>query len=207
MLFRTSQEPRRPKHEPTNGSALSGPVRDASTSLISRGPRVCSPAASIRTPPRTCVSGTFCFCAFVALSSASPTVTMLGTRNEEAWVIPYFTDDGHNLFGDRDVDGYLLSLRAGGDRDPRGDRLDREVEDEDRAQTEEEIGEEEAAPYLLCQGPLFRCDHEGDPCGGEGDDVGGDYHRRGAGKAEEEEERDPYDDQAEGDEIDFDGAA
>jgi len=112
-----------------------------------------------------------------------------------------------DLFGDRDVDGYLLSLRAGGDRDPRGDRLDREVEDEDRAQTEEEIGEEEAAPYLLCQGPLFRCDHEGDPRRGEGDDVSGDYHRCGAGKAEEEEERDPYDDQAKGDEIDFDGAA
>jgi hypothetical protein len=42
----------------------------------------------------------------------APSVTVLQTRNEEAWVIPYFTEDGHNLFGDRDVDEYDFSLRG-----------------------------------------------------------------------------------------------
>jgi len=34
----------------------------------------------------------------------APAATFLRTRNEEAWVIPYYTNDGLNLFGDRDVD-------------------------------------------------------------------------------------------------------
>jgi hypothetical protein len=34
------------------------------------------------------------------------------TRREEAWVIPVFTNDGRNLFGDRDVDQFDISLRG-----------------------------------------------------------------------------------------------
>jgi len=42
----------------------------------------------------------------------SPALIIVRTRNEEAWVIPFFTDDGYNLFGDRDVDEYDFSLRG-----------------------------------------------------------------------------------------------
>src|SRR5437867_873807 len=42
----------------------------------------------------------------------NPSTTILHSRNEEAWAIPYFTDDGYNLFGDRDVDEYDFSLRG-----------------------------------------------------------------------------------------------
>ncbi|MBI1807739.1 MAG: carbohydrate binding family 9 domain-containing protein [Ignavibacteria bacterium] len=42
----------------------------------------------------------------------APEIFLLGTRNLEAWVIPDTTDDGHNLFGDRDVDQVNFSLRG-----------------------------------------------------------------------------------------------
>ncbi|HTK82449.1 MAG TPA: DUF5916 domain-containing protein [Bacteroidota bacterium] len=42
----------------------------------------------------------------------SPSVTLYHSRNEEAWVIPLYTDDGRNLFGDRDIDEYDFSLRG-----------------------------------------------------------------------------------------------
>ena len=41
-----------------------------------------------------------------------PSATVYHTRNEEAWVIPLLTADGHNLFGDRDIDEYDFSLRG-----------------------------------------------------------------------------------------------
>ncbi|MFI5252020.1 MAG: DUF5916 domain-containing protein [Bacteroidota bacterium] len=42
----------------------------------------------------------------------SPTVTFYSSRHEEAWAIPVYTDDGYNLFGDRDVDEYDFNLRG-----------------------------------------------------------------------------------------------
>lgn len=42
----------------------------------------------------------------------NPAVNLVRTRNEEAWVIPLLTADGFNLFGDRDLDQYDLSLRG-----------------------------------------------------------------------------------------------
>lgn len=42
----------------------------------------------------------------------NPSITVVRTRNEEAWAIPYFTDDLLNLFGDRDIDEYDFSLRG-----------------------------------------------------------------------------------------------
>ncbi|TAK54777.1 MAG: hypothetical protein EPO24_12820 [Bacteroidetes bacterium] len=42
----------------------------------------------------------------------TPGFTFYETRKEEAWVIPQYTDDGFNLFGQRDVDQRDFSLRG-----------------------------------------------------------------------------------------------
>jgi hypothetical protein len=42
----------------------------------------------------------------------APSITFLRTRNEETWVIPSYTNDGANLFGNRDIDEYDFSLRG-----------------------------------------------------------------------------------------------
>jgi hypothetical protein len=42
----------------------------------------------------------------------TPGVTVVKTRNEEAWAIPLYTAGGRNLFGDRDVDQVDFSLRG-----------------------------------------------------------------------------------------------
>ena len=42
----------------------------------------------------------------------SPEFTFYQTRNEETWVLPYFTPDGFDLFGNRDVDQYSIALRG-----------------------------------------------------------------------------------------------
>ncbi|MBI4811694.1 MAG: hypothetical protein HY800_09705, partial [Ignavibacteriales bacterium] len=38
--------------------------------------------------------------------------TYMKTKKEEAWLIGYYTDDGYNLFGDRDVDYYDFSIKG-----------------------------------------------------------------------------------------------
>ena len=42
----------------------------------------------------------------------APELTFYQTRNEETWVLPYFTPDGFDLFGNRDVDQYSVALRG-----------------------------------------------------------------------------------------------
>lgn len=42
----------------------------------------------------------------------SPAFTLSRTRNEEAWPLYYYTGNGRNLFGDRDVDQFDFSLRG-----------------------------------------------------------------------------------------------
>ncbi len=42
----------------------------------------------------------------------NPSITALRTRNEEAWAIPFLTDNSRYLFGDRDIDEYDFSLRG-----------------------------------------------------------------------------------------------
>jgi hypothetical protein len=42
----------------------------------------------------------------------SPGLTLVRTRNEETWVIPVYTADRHNLFGDRDWDEFDFNLRG-----------------------------------------------------------------------------------------------
>jgi len=41
-----------------------------------------------------------------------PELLYYRSRNEETWVIPYLTENGQNLFGNRDVDEYSMSLRG-----------------------------------------------------------------------------------------------
>ncbi|MBI5216546.1 MAG: carbohydrate binding family 9 domain-containing protein [Ignavibacteriae bacterium] len=41
-----------------------------------------------------------------------PAFTYYETRNEEAWVIPQYTEHGYNLFGKRDIDQRDISLRG-----------------------------------------------------------------------------------------------
>jgi hypothetical protein len=42
----------------------------------------------------------------------SPALNFGVIRNEEAWAIPYYAGDGKNLFGNRDIDETILSLRG-----------------------------------------------------------------------------------------------
>lgn len=47
-----------------------------------------------------------------ASTEFSPQFTAARTRDEEAWPVGYFSSNGLNLFGDRDIDEYDLSLRG-----------------------------------------------------------------------------------------------
>jgi hypothetical protein len=42
----------------------------------------------------------------------TPSVMYASTRNEEAWPLFFYTSNGRNLFGDRDIDQYDFSLRG-----------------------------------------------------------------------------------------------
>ena len=42
----------------------------------------------------------------------NPAITLARTRSEEAWPVYFYTDGGSNLFGDRDIDEYDISLRG-----------------------------------------------------------------------------------------------
>jgi hypothetical protein len=42
----------------------------------------------------------------------APSITYASTRNEEAWPLFFYTSNGRNLFGDRDIDQYDFSLRG-----------------------------------------------------------------------------------------------
>jgi hypothetical protein len=41
-----------------------------------------------------------------------PSLTLASTRSEESWPLFFYTTNGYNLFGDRDIDQYDFSLRG-----------------------------------------------------------------------------------------------